>query len=170
MDDIIYSNLKKTWKLLQENKNIDTIEIDGVQRSKFNNEGNLIYPTEKNIINFWKWFGNSKVIDEQGRPIVMYHGTNNPFTKVDIKKGAQQIFWMASNKHNIESGESGAANISSILKMYAKIVNPADWNLYDKLSLGEFKGRGLDGAILIDKDKTFDAFVFNSNQVKIIGN
>ena len=25
--------------------------------------------------NFWKWFGNSKVVDEQGRPLVVYHGS-----------------------------------------------------------------------------------------------
>ena len=24
--------------------------------------------------NFWKWFGNSKVVDKQGNPLVVYHG------------------------------------------------------------------------------------------------
>lgn len=26
--------------------------------------------------NFWKWFGNSNVVDAQGNPLVVYHGTN----------------------------------------------------------------------------------------------
>jgi hypothetical protein len=25
---------------------------------------------------FWKWFGDSKVVDEHGQPLVVWHGTN----------------------------------------------------------------------------------------------
>jgi hypothetical protein len=25
--------------------------------------------------NFYKWFGNSKVVDKRGKPMVMYHGS-----------------------------------------------------------------------------------------------
>lgn len=28
---------------------------------------------------FWKWFGNSKVVDKRGLPLVVYHGTNQSF-------------------------------------------------------------------------------------------
>jgi hypothetical protein len=28
---------------------------------------------------FWKWFGKSKVVDAEGRPLVVYHGTNRKF-------------------------------------------------------------------------------------------
>lgn len=27
------------------------------------------------MTNFWRWFGDSKVVDEQGRPLVVYHGS-----------------------------------------------------------------------------------------------
>jgi hypothetical protein len=27
--------------------------------------------------NFWKWFGDSKVVDKNGNPLMVYHGTNN---------------------------------------------------------------------------------------------
>ena len=30
---------------------------------------------------FKDWFGESKVVDDQGKPLVVYHGTNNDFTK-----------------------------------------------------------------------------------------
>lgn len=30
--------------------------------------------------NFWKWFGNSKVVDDQGNPLVVYHGTDQDFS------------------------------------------------------------------------------------------
>lgn len=31
--------------------------------------------------NFLKWFGNSKVVNEQGLPLVVYHGTGNSFSE-----------------------------------------------------------------------------------------
>ena len=31
--------------------------------------------------NFKKWFGDSKIVDENGEPLVVYHGTNGLFTK-----------------------------------------------------------------------------------------
>ena len=36
---------------------------------------------------FWEWFGDSKVVDESGQPLVVYHGTNADFDKFDTKEG-----------------------------------------------------------------------------------
>lgn len=33
--------------------------------------------------NFVRWFGESKVVDAEGRPLVVYHGTNDDFTSFD---------------------------------------------------------------------------------------
>ena len=33
--------------------------------------------------NFWKWFGDSKVVDENGEPLVVYHGTDTEFSVFD---------------------------------------------------------------------------------------
>lgn len=52
-----------------------TIEIDGKQRPTTNSNGQPIAQTEEGVRNFWKWFGDSKVVDDQGRPLVVYHGT-----------------------------------------------------------------------------------------------
>lgn len=30
---------------------------------------------------FWKWFGDSKVVDSKGNPLVVYHGTQNEFQR-----------------------------------------------------------------------------------------
>lgn len=35
--------------------------------------------------NFWKWFGNSKVVNPDGSPMIVYHGTGTDFT--EFKKG-----------------------------------------------------------------------------------
>jgi hypothetical protein len=36
---------------------------------------------------FKKWFGNSKVVDENGSPLVVYHGTGSNFTVMDPSMG-----------------------------------------------------------------------------------
>ena len=36
---------------------------------------------------FKNWFGDSKVVDEKGNPLVVFHGTNKDFTEFDPTKG-----------------------------------------------------------------------------------
>ena len=66
----------------------DTIDVDGVQRPTTNSNGQQIDDTEENVRNFWKWFGDSKMVDGRGRPIVYYHGTKNNF---DAFKGMSLV-------------------------------------------------------------------------------
>ena len=56
-----------------------TININGVERPTTNSEGKPIHSTEEGIRNFYEWFSNSKVVDEQGRPFVVYHGAYENF-------------------------------------------------------------------------------------------
>ena len=51
--------------------------IEGVILEFFTNNEN----SENNINkNFWRWFANSKVVDNTGKPLIVYHGssTNSP--------------------------------------------------------------------------------------------
>jgi hypothetical protein len=36
---------------------------------------------------FKKWFAGSKIVDESGRPLIVYHGTDKVFTVFDTKNG-----------------------------------------------------------------------------------
>lgn len=115
---------------------------------------------------FKAWFKDSKVVDAQGKPLVIYHGTAANFRKFNLKKQIQGIIWFTSDKSKIEAGEVGAAGKGHIMEMYASIQNPAGWEVYDKRGLYEFKGLGYDGAILPDGNGGFDGFVFKSEQLK----
>lgn len=119
---------------------------------------------------FKAWFGDSKVVDSNGAPLVVYHGTDKAFTRVNMKKGAQGLFWFTSDKKAIEAGEVGASGKGVIMEMYASIKNPAGWNEYGKFGIGELIGRGYDGAILPDGDGSFVGFIFEPNQVKSVNN
>jgi len=57
----------------------DTIEVDGKTRPTMNSNGKPIAQTEEGLRNFWRWFGSSRVVDAEGRPLVVYHGTGRQY-------------------------------------------------------------------------------------------
>ena len=117
--------------------------------------------------NFVAWFSDSKVVNPDGTPRVVYHGTSSRFNKINLKKGSQNLFWFTSDKAKIEAGEVGAAGKGVVMELYARVENPAGWKQYDKLGLYEYQSRGIDGAILSEEDGEFDGFVINEpSQVK----
>ena len=61
-----------------------TINVDGVERPRLNSNGKPIAQTDEGIRNFWKWFAGSKVTDDQGRPLVIYHGTAESLSLIHI--------------------------------------------------------------------------------------
>lgn len=69
----------------------DTITIDGVKRPTRNSKGQPIHSTEQGLRNFWRWFAGSKVVDGDGRPLVVYHGTDQT-----EKGGGIRAFKMAN--------------------------------------------------------------------------
>ena len=101
----------------------DTIVVDGVERPTKNSEGNLIGNTEESLTNFWRWFGDSKVVDEQGRPLVVYHGTDTEFEAFNKK-------YIGKNAAKLGGGfyatnvEKEAGGYGKPMMLYASIQNP----------------------------------------------
>ena len=63
---------------------------------------------------FKRWFGDSKVVDENGKPKVMYHGSREKFTAMDKEKGGLLYF---ADKKYIAVGYatgSGGAEVYSV--------------------------------------------------------
>lgn len=86
---VIFSgdSVKKTGEFYQSTQPLPaTIEIDGKQRPTTNSNGQPIAATEAGVRNFWKWFGDSEVVDSDGKPLVVYHATNVDIKKFDPKK------------------------------------------------------------------------------------
>ncbi|WP_018865146.1 hypothetical protein [Thioalkalivibrio sp. ARh3] len=61
----------------------DTITVDGVDRPTRNSEGRPIHSSPAAVENFWRWFGDSQVVDGQGRPKAMYHANLADFAEFD---------------------------------------------------------------------------------------
>lgn len=77
----------------------DTINVDGISRQTLNSNGKPIHPTREGIENFWRWFGDSKVVDEQGRPLVVYHGSPDARFLADdaVFKSIKERYGMGSS-------------------------------------------------------------------------
>lgn len=113
----------------------DTIEVDGVQRSTRNSEGNFIFQgsdkftAEEGIRNFWRWFGDSTTVDEEGRPIVYYHGTKYG---VDIEefKSDKGMYWATPSPEfasKLAIGILPNKNVPSVLPVYVRSLNAFDY-------------------------------------------
>lgn len=115
---------------------------------------------------FKLWFEGSKIINPDGIPRIVYHGTNKQFKILSTKYSTQGIIWFASDKNSIINGEYGVSG-EIIKSLYISMKNPAGWEEYEKLGLGQIKERGYDGVILSDGDDHYTGFVFKSNQIRI---
>ena len=115
---------------------ISTIEVDGKSRPTTNSNGKPIHPTEEGIRNFWRWFGDSKVVDERGRPLVVYHGTYKEFDAFDRKPahrgqdGLDSIgSWFTSSK------ERAADYGEKVMPAYVRMITPNPYETFTELRL-----------------------------------
>ena len=55
-----------------------------------NSLGKPIATSPEGLSNFQRWFGRSKVVDPEGRPLVVYHGTNADIQAFDPARSSKQ--------------------------------------------------------------------------------
>lgn len=149
---------------------------------------------------FKSWFGDSKVVDDNGEPLVMYHGTSNDVDFDKFKVGARGA-WFTSHtgdasdyakdnesketKYDHYTGKFNDVNTSDrVMPVYLKIVNPykmtdADFKRMNvenyakaqKQIFAELKAKGHDGVYMEAGDRKIWAVLGGSNQIKsAIGN
>lgn len=74
---------------------------------------------------FWKWFGDSNVVDEDGQPLVVYHGTTHDFTKFDQSKG--DLGWHFGSKSQAKKLiKHKGLKKSFVMPVYLSIKNPIE--------------------------------------------
>lgn len=140
---------------------------------------------------FKKWFGDSKVVDKDGNPLVVYHGTTNTFEKFFQKEGTKSpsrligFFFSPSaemaSQHVAKrsSGEPG----SQVYPVYLSVKNPyvesvmdhMDMNVWTASKIKKWKqsliDKGYDG-VYIKPSKSMPGYedgvwiAFESNQIK----
>lgn len=130
----MYDNIASTYlKLLKEqqlqfdfneSEKHPMIDVDGVMKHRHNSENRPIHPSDEGIRNFHRWFGDSHVVDEHGRPNVMYHGTGSDISSF------KPMTWISHEPHlaNDYAEYRGAwsAGNSNVIPVYAKSNKPFD--------------------------------------------
>lgn len=139
---------------------------------------------------FRQWFGDSKVVDEQGKPLVVYHGTGADFNAFDKGKigsnyGAdKEGFFFTSNPKEAEWAANDAVNnlggAEQIYPTYLNIEKPFEINGVSMSSsfvdnnkealLREARAGGFDGIIVTDKNGQKTYIAFEPEQIKSVYN
>jgi len=141
---------------------------------------------------FKEWFGDSKVVDSDGKPLVVYHGTNTDIQAFDkaffntVEKRGDYVgegFFFTPDQDKAERYAKQAGG-SNIIPVYLSIQNPfiPPSDFFDKMTDGELVAffdaspseiregliaQGYDG--LIDKKHNQYA-VFEPTQIKSVNN
>lgn len=118
--------------------------------------------------NFWKWFGDSKIVDESRNPLLVYHGTKSKF---DIFKPSKKVgnqgekdqiegMYFTDNREGASFFSSNTDDSRYLKSVYLSIQNPYISESINSLkeslgvtNLGEvnetLKSKGYDGLIVI---------------------
>lgn len=114
---------------------------------------------------FREWFKDSKVVDDAGKPLVVYHGTDQTFTEFDPDRAIMGQHWFTTDRASIDRGEVGAAGKGVVMEVFLSLQNPAGWAEYDKYSIDELISLGYDGLALEGEGET-TYVAFEPNQIK----
>ena len=164
------------------------IEVGGVMRPTQNSKGQPIHPTREGVENFWQWFDGSKVVDADGKPLVVYHGTAKDFNVFNVNAkpvsgDVGKIGVFLTNDPKYASAYAGdlkgnAKDGGSVMPVYVSLKNPkvesvdlmedieATW---DREKVAKYKAKllrmGHDGIVF--KGNGIDEIVaFNPEQIK----
>lgn len=151
----------------------DTIVVDGKERTVFNSEGNRIAQSAEALTNFWRWFGDSKVVDEQGRPLIVYHGTDSKFDTFDKSKNWHGGLTYGKGFYFTPQKSLAQEYGKNIISAYIKATKPVE--SYDRFlsqsTIDSFIGYGYDAVFgLTSNDKIDEIVVFEPNQIKSTDN
>lgn len=164
------------------------IEVEGVKRPTTDSTGAPIHTTEEGIKNFWKWFGDSKAVDAEGRPVRLYHGTQQSFDEFDpsgegaFGRGVYLSGIPGRTEQYTKRQNQGAGG--NIMPVYLKMSNPSEITNAlsvkptDKESANKFTAlqqrlikEGYDGSLSWLGNDVWEAVAFHPNQIKsAIGN
>jgi len=151
----------------------ETIEVDGKERTVYNSNGDRIAKSKEALTNFWKWFGDSKVVDEQGRPLVVYHGTSAEFDTFRETKNSTQIKSVDNRgTYSDKTGniyfQSVKANITDVsTKTDIKEMRKDAREYFDKIVKKQDINHPVLGHIIVS-NKGIDEFIhFSANKDKL---
>ena len=111
---------------------------------------------------FWKWFNGSKVVDKDGKPLVVYHGTNaDEFNEFKLERENDGFYFTADKEYAKSEGKN-------VIEVYLNIKNPRRITYSEESeTIEEMKKEGYDGIFITDMGYYV---AFYPNQIKSVKN
>ena len=136
--------------------------------------------------NFRNWFRASKIVDANGAPLVVYHGTDTGFLEFDpdmlgeVSGSSDSLegFWFSTNRDRAKEAAADAmalsgTNMPYIMELYLSVQNPfyggslKGMDTEDSAKIiREAKAAGHDGVIFNGEMEGQDIIVFEPTQIK----
>jgi hypothetical protein len=128
---------------------------------------------DTNSPEFQRWFGESKVVGEDGKPLVVYHATNNTFDTFQSGNSAGIYYFAFTPK----SAKSAARGKKITMPVFLRMENPVNtrdnpipWHeAENSSSVTEWRKHGYDGVYVKDEARVSIA-VFSPEQIKSVKN
>jgi hypothetical protein len=93
---------------------------------------------------FRTWFGDSKVVDRQRRPLVCYHGTFNDFHAFDPTLGHTGLIFFSANPRmangyatSRKDWEGNLAAGAKLIPVYIRMIKPYDYRVADNQAIAD---------------------------------
>ncbi|HEX4843210.1 MAG TPA: LPD38 domain-containing protein [Limnobacter sp.] len=135
---------------------------------------------------FKRWFGDSKVVDSEGRPLVVYHGTRGDFNEFKPSKYDGGIYFSSdtgeAGEFAVMARNNGTPENTNIVPVYLSMQNPSvidvggqifdeDMERIFRQSIRAAKANGNDGLIVRNVDNlggvVSDTYIaFDPTQIK----
>lgn len=148
---------------------------------------------------FREWFGDSKVVDANGEPLVVYHGSNASFDEFSLSghpdrlDPANGFFFTADPQYSFVRAKGFEGENRQVYPVYLRIENPLFIDRSEKMEglnawtdardyVADLKRQGYDGIIWGDPDDLRKSprgawgddrsqiFVFEPTQIKSVNN
>jgi len=126
--------------------------------------------------NFRRWFGNSKVVDDSGNPLVVYRTQKEEHPHGEYKE-YKTLYGIYFSEDKNSTKTYGTVTEGFYLKMEnPKILRGIEhdemWNLsiITKDKYNELMSDGYDGAIWLRDGKMYELVVFDKSKIKSVNN
>jgi hypothetical protein len=117
---------------------------------------------------FKRWFGDSKVVDAEGKPLVVYHGTNNDFNEFRPSQKFGDAYFASESKSYANAMATGDGG--NVMPVFVSMKNPRviSFSEYSADALDRAMTDGsVDGLIAVDENGVKQVIVaFDSTQIK----
>lgn len=140
-----------------------------------------VAPAERSK-NFKNWFGDSKVVDDKGQPLMLFHGTKTFFDVFKpSSRGAQGpgIYFTDSPKEAGMYTRSSTSGGENVVPVYISMKNPlrvkGDQNVFDMVGAGDdnlvdvLKKKGYDGIIWENKESPWSRKIMQEAGLEATG-